>query len=183
MGQFTFTKTKIDGAQVIEPRRFGDSRGYFMETYNHDDFSANGIDVQFIQDNQSKSVKGVLRGMHFQTRKPQCKLVRVIKGQVFDVAMDIRPESVTYGQWEGVLLTDDNFKQFYIPAGCAHGFLVLSDEAEFVYKCTDVYDPGFEGGLAYNDPSFNVEWPISEDMILMLSDKDMKYDPFNLNIK
>lgn len=175
MGKFIFTKTKIDGVCIIEPTVFGDERGYFMETYNYNDFKAVGLNMTFVQDNQSKSTKGVLRGLHFQTSHPQGKLVRVTKGEVYDVAVDIDKSSPTYGDYVGVILSEENKKQFYIPAGMAHGFLVLSDEAEFCYKCTDFYDPIGEGGIMWNDPDVNIEWPIGEDMTIKLSDKDKKH--------
>ena len=149
----------IEGLCVIEPKVFGDSRGYFVETYNKQDMVAEGLDMEFVQDNQSQSTKGVLRGLHFQKQYPQGKLVRVTKGCVFDVAVDLRTGSKTYGKWFGVELSEDNFKQFYIPEGFAHGFLVLSDIAVFCYKCTDFYHPGDEGGLAWNDPEIGVDWP------------------------
>ena len=149
----------IAGLKVIEPAVFGDARGYFMETYNYNDFKEAGIDCEFVQDNQSSSTKGVLRGLHFQKEFPQGKLVRVVKGSVFDVAVDLRSDSETYGKWFGVELTEENKKQFYIPEGFAHGFLVLSDLAEFCYKCTDFYHPGDEGGLAWNDPEIGIKWP------------------------
>ena len=178
MGKFKFEKTSIEGVVVIEPTVFGDERGWFMETYNEQEFKENGIDVQFVQDNQSKSTKGVLRGLHFQTRHPQGKLVRVVKGEVFDVAVDIREDSPTYGKWEGIVLSEDNRKQFFIPAGLAHGFLVLSEEAEFVYKCTDFYDPQGEGGLLWNDETIGIEWPIEEGMEIKLSQKDQNHPKF-----
>lgn len=149
----------IQGLCIIEPAVHGDSRGYFMETYNQKDMEAAGLSMQFVQDNQSCSRKGVLRGLHFQKEFPQGKLVRAIKGSVFDVAVDLRKESGTFGKWFGVELTEENKKQFYIPEGFAHGFLVLSEVAEFCYKCTDFYHPGDEGGLAWNDPKIGVEWP------------------------
>ena len=149
----------IQGLCIIEPAIHGDSRGYFMETYNQNDMAAAGLNMVFVQDNQSCSVKGVLRGLHYQKEFPQGKLVRVIKGKVFDVAVDLRRDSETYGKWYGVELTEDNKKQFYIPQGFAHGFLVLSDIAEFCYKCTDFYHPGDEGGLAWNDPKIGITWP------------------------
>ena len=144
---------------MIEPTVHGDARGYFMETYNQQDMHEEGLDMVFVQDNQSCSTKGVLRGLHFQKEFPQGKLVRVIKGSVFDVAVDLRSDSDTYGKWFGIELTEENKKQFYIPEGFAHGFLVLSDVAEFCYKCTDFYHPGDEGGLAWNDPEIGIEWP------------------------
>ena len=159
MGKITVTKTHIDGLVVIEPKVFGDNRGYFMETYNQNDMAEAGLNMVFVQDNQSMSTKGVLRGLHFQKKYPQGKLVRAIKGRVFDVAVDLREGSETYGKWYGVELSDENKKQFYIPEGFAHGFLVLSDTAEFCYKCTDFYHPSDEGGLAWNDPEIGIEWP------------------------
>ena len=141
MGQFQFTKTGIEGLVVVEPKVFGDNRGYFMETYNYNDFKAAGLDMVFVQDNQSKSKKGVLRGLHFQKKNPQGKLVRVVSGEVYDVAVDLRRGSDTYGKWYGVLLSAENKKQFYVPEGFAHGFVVMSETAEFVYKCTRFYDP------------------------------------------
>jgi dTDP-4-dehydrorhamnose 3,5-epimerase len=174
MGQFNFIKCDIEGLYIIEPKCFGDNRGYFMETYNYEDFKSAGLDQIFVQDNQSKSIKGVLRGLHFQKDNPQGKLVRVISGQVFDVAVDLRMNSKTYGKWHGVVLSDENKKQFYIPVGFAHGFLVLSEEAEFAYKCTDFYHPEDEGGILWNDPDLDINWPLEEDMELMLSEKDRK---------
>lgn len=161
MGQIKVEKNAggIEGLCVIEPKVFGDNRGYFVETYNKQDMVAEGLDMEFVQDNQSQSTKGVLRGLHFQKQYPQGKLVRVTKGCVFDVAVDLRTGSKTYGKWFGVELSEDNFKQFYIPEGFAHGFLVLSDIAVFCYKCTDFYHPGDEGGLAWNDPEIGVDWP------------------------
>jgi dTDP-4-dehydrorhamnose 3,5-epimerase len=174
MGQFKFIQTSIQGLYVIEPKIFTDSRGYFMETYNYEDFKDAGLDIIFVQDNQSKSKKGVLRGMHFQTKHTQGKLVRVVKGEVFDVAVDLRKESKTYGQWHGVYLNEENKKQFYVPQGFAHGFLVISDEAEFVYKCTDVYHPEYEDGIAWNDPDINIQWPLDKIEKILLSEKDRK---------
>ena len=161
MGQIQVQKNVggIEGLCIIEPAVHGDNRGYFMETYNQNDMHEAGLDMVFVQDNQSMSVKGVLPGLHFQKQFPQGKLVRVIRGSVFDVAVDLREESPTRGKWFGVELTAENHKQFYIPEGFAHGFLVLSDVAEFCYKCTDFYHPGDEGGLAWNDPKIGVEWP------------------------
>lgn len=159
MGQIKLTPCPIEGLYIIEPTVHGDSRGYFMETWSARDMAQAGLDVQFVQDNQSMSVKGVLRGLHFQKQYPQGKLVRVIRGRVFDVAVDLRSGSATFGQWYGVELTEENKKQFYIPQGFAHGFLVLSDTAEFCYKCTDFYHPGDEGGLAWNDPAIGIQWP------------------------
>ncbi len=161
MGQIKVEKNVggIEGLCVIEPAVHGDNRGYFMETYSLRDMQENGLGMVFVQDNQSMSVKGVLRGLHFQKQFPQGKLVRVIRGSVFDVAVDLREGSATFGKWFGVELTEENKKQFYIPEGFAHGFLVLSDTAEFCYKCTDFYHPGDEGGLAWNDPKIGIEWP------------------------
>lgn len=159
MGQIKVTKCPIEGLYIIEPAVHGDNRGYFMETYNQRDMQENGLNMVFVQDNQSMSVKGVLRGLHFQKQYPQGKLVRVIKGRVFDVAVDLRAGSETYGKWYGVELTEENKKQFYISEGFAHGFLVLSETAEFCYKVTDFYHPGDEGGLAWNDPAIGIEWP------------------------
>ena len=185
MGKFNFIKTDIDGVIIVEPTAYGDSRGYFMETYQREDFVKGGIDVEFVQDNQSMSTKGVLRGLHFQKQFPQSKLVRCIKGEVFDVAVDLRPGSPTYGKWEGVLLTEENKRQFFIPKNFAHGFLVLSDYAEFAYKCTDFYHPGDEGGLAYNDPEIGIDWPFEEGVELIISEKDKKWsglkDTFKFN--
>ena len=160
MGQIKAEKNAggIEGLCIIEPAVHGDSRGYFMETYNQNDMRENGLDMVFVQDNQSRSSKGVLRGLHFQKQFPQGKLVRVIRGSVFDVAVDLRKSSQTYGKWFGVELTEENKKQFYIPEGFAHGFLVLSDIAEFCYKCTDFYHPGDEGGIAWNDPEIGIDW-------------------------
>ena len=159
MSNFKIEKCPIDGLYIIEPRCFGDSRGYFMETYNLKELSEAGLDAVFVQDNQSMSVKGVLRGLQFQKEHPQGKLVRVIKGTVFDVAVDIRKNSRSFGKWYGVELSEENKKQFYIPEGFAHGFLVLSETAEFCYKCTDFYHPEDEGGLAWDDPDIGIEWP------------------------
>ena len=170
-----FIKTDIEGVWIIEPRRFGDSRGYFMESFKKSEFEANVGSVDFVQDNESFSTKGVLRGLHFQKQFPQDKLVRAIRGEVFDVAVDLRGGSETFGKWHGEKLSAENKKQFYIPEGFAHGFLVLSDEAEFAYKCTDFYRPGDEGGLAWNDPEIGVEWPIEEGMELIISEKDKKW--------
>ena len=159
MGQIKVTKCPIEGLYVIEPTVHGDARGYFMETYSLRDMQEAGLNMTFVQDNQSMSGKGVLRGLHFQKEHPQGKLVRVIKGRVFDVAVDLRTGSATFGQWYGVELTEENHKQFYISEGFAHGFLVLSDTAEFCYKCTDFYRPDDEGGLAWNDPAIGIRWP------------------------
>ena len=193
MGQIKVEKNVggIEGLCVIEPTVHGDSRGYFMETYNQNDMQQADLNMVFVQDNQSMSVKGVLRGLHFQKQYPQGKLVRVIRGSVFDVAVDLRAQSKTYGKWFGVELTEENKKQFYIPEGFAHGFLVLSDTAEFCYKCTDFYHPGDEGGLAWNDPKIGIQWPelvgeyrgsasaewykMSDGTPLNMSEKDQKW--------
>ena len=175
MGKITVTPCDIEGLYVIEPTVFKDERGYFVETYNQNDMKEAGLDMVFVQDNQSMSTRGVLRGLHFQKQFPQGKLVRVVRGKVFDVAVDLRSDSKTYGKWFGVELSAENMKQFYIPEGFAHGFLVLSDEAEFCYKCTDFYHPGDEGGLAWNDPEIGVEWPLEEVVDLIISEKDQKW--------
>ncbi len=180
-GNFTFTQTSIPGVVVVDVKSYGDSRGYFMETYKQPDFVAGGIDADFVQDNQSSSTKGVLRGLHFQIEHPQAKLVRVVRGTVFDVAVDLRPGSATFGQWEGAVLSAKNHRQLFIPRGFAHGFLVLSDEAEFCYKCDDIYHPGDEGGLMWNDPAIGIVWPALEgdDVFdpskLTLSEKDQHH--------
>ena len=199
MGQIKVQKNAggIEGLCVIEPAVHGDSRGYFMETYNQNDMAEEGLNMVFVQDNQSCSSKGVLRGLHFQKQFPQGKLVRVIKGRVFDVAVDLRKDSQTYGKWFGIELTEENKKQFYIPEGFAHGFLVLSDIAEFCYKCTDFYHPGDEGGLAWNDPNIGIDWAsmgvkgeykgsasaegytLEDGTPLNLSDKDQKWQGIN----
>ena len=193
MGQITVEKNVggIEGLCVITPAVHGDNRGYFMETYSQRDMAEAGINITFVQDNQSCSTKGVLRGLHFQKLYPQTKLVRAIKGSVFDVAVDLRTDSATYGKWYGVLLTEENKKQFLIPKGFAHGFLVLTDIAEFCYKCDDFYHANDEGGLAWNDPEIGIEWPelvgeykgtpsaegytLTDGTPLNLSDKDQKW--------
>ena len=173
-GNFNFIETKIKDLYIIEPKVFGDDRGYFMESYNRRDFVEAGLDMRFVQDNESKSKKGVLRGMHFQTKFTQGKLVRVIQGEVYDVAVDLRKGSPTYGAWEGILLSSENKKQFYVPEGFAHGFLVLSDEAVFNYKCTNLYSPEYDGGLLWNDPEVGIEWPLDGIDEIILSEKDKK---------
>ena len=173
MGNFKFSETKIKDVYIIEPTAFGDRRGYFMESYNQQDFDNAGLRYRFVQDNQSSSSKGVLRGLHFQKTYPQAKLVRVLRGKVFDVAVDLRENSETYGQWVGAILSAEDKRQFLIPRGFAHGFLVLSDYAEFSYKCDDFYHPEDEGGIIWNDPDVAVEWPDIGSVIL--SDKDMKH--------
>ena len=191
MGQITVKKCPIEGLYIIQPAVHGDSRGYFMETYNKQDLEAAGLDLNFVQDNQSMSVKGVLRGLHFQKEYPQGKLIRVIRGRVFDVAVDLRKGSATYGKWFGLELSEENKTQFYISEGFAHGFLVLSETAELCYKCTDFYRPGDEGGLAWNDPAIGIAWPelvgsysgsaagegyaLSDGTPITLSEKDMKW--------
>lgn len=191
MSQIKVTKCPIEGLYVIEPAVHGDNRGYFMETYNQQDMAEHGLNMVFVQDNQSMSVKGVLRGLHLQKEHPQGKLVRVIQGRVFDVAVDMRPGSPTFRQWYGIELTAENKKQFYISEGFAHGFLVLSDTAEFCYKVTDFYHPGDELGFAWNDPAIGVKWPevvgqyqgtaspegytMADGTPLRLSDKDTRY--------
>lgn len=192
MTQIKVTEASIKGLYIIEPEVHGDERGYFLESYNFHDMSEVGLDMKFVQDNQSMSKKGVLRGLHYQKEYPQGKLVRVLKGRVFDVAVDLRPNSNTYGEWFGVELSDDNFKQFYIPEGFAHGFLVLSDYAVFAYKVTDFYHPNDEGGIAWNDPEIGIEWPeislsknnsgeeyykLKDGTPISLSDKDKNWGP------
>ncbi len=177
-GNFTFYGTSIEGVKVVDVKLYGDARGGFMETYRKENFVAGGIDASFVQDNQSYSVQGVLRGLHFQIEHPQAKLVRVISGTVFDVAVDLRGGSPTWGQWEGVVLSAENRRQFFVPRGFAHGFLVLSETAEFCYKCDDIYHPGDEGGIMWNDPELGIEWPafLGEKTLdpakVILSDKD-----------
>ncbi|HRR77924.1 MAG TPA: dTDP-4-dehydrorhamnose 3,5-epimerase [Ruminococcus sp.] len=171
MSNFTFNETKIKGVYIIDVKTYGDNRGYFMETYKESDFKEAGLDYNFVQDNQSSSRKGVLRGLHFQKTHPQAKLVRVLKGEVFDVAVDLRKDSPTYGQWVGVVLSEENKRQFMIPRGFAHGFVVMSDYAEFAYKCDDLYHPEDEGGIMWNDPAIGIEWPEVGEVILSEKDK------------
>ena len=191
MGKIEVEKAPIEGLYIITPAVYGDGRGYFSETYNQQDMIAAGLTMNFVQDNESVSTKGVLRGLHFQKTHPQGKLVRVMEGRVFDVVVDLRQNSPTFGQWFGVELTEDNHKQFYISPGFAHGFLVLSERAKFAYKCTDFYHPEDEGGLAWNDPDIGIEWPelsgtyngtpdgagwhLSDNTPLNLSEKDKKW--------
>ncbi|MBQ7584254.1 MAG: dTDP-4-dehydrorhamnose 3,5-epimerase [Lachnospiraceae bacterium] len=177
MGKISAETCEIEGLRVITPQLFGDERGYFMETYNYNDFKAVGIDGVFVQDNQSSSTKGVLRGLHFQIEHPQDKLVRVVRGEVFDVAVDLRKGSPTFGKWFGVVLSEQNRKQFYIPKNFAHGFMVLSDTAEFCYKCTDFYHPGDEGGLPYDDKDIGIVWP-DTDAELNINDRDRGWPSF-----
>lgn len=172
MGNFIFNKTDIEGVYIIDVKAFGDKRGYFMETYKESDFVEAGLNYKFVQDNQSSSTRGVLRGLHFQKTHPQAKLVRVLSGEVYDVAVDLRKGSKTYGKYVGALLSAENHRQFMIPRGFAHGFVVISETAEFAYKCDDVYHPEDEGGLIYNDPDIAIDWP--EVGELNLSDKDLK---------
>lgn len=179
MGKFKKRETGIEGLYVIEPTVFEDNRGFFMETYNKKDFEEIGITTEFIQDNHSKSVKGVLRGLHFQKEFPQAKLVKVIKGEVYDIAVDLRKESKTYGKYYGIILTEQNKLQFYIPRGFAHGFLVLSEEAEFTYKCDELYHPNDEGGIIWNDKTINIEWPLDKIENIIQSDKDKNWDGIN----
>jgi dTDP-4-dehydrorhamnose 3,5-epimerase len=175
---FTFKRCPIEGLYEIQPKVFGDSRGYFFEVYSERDFKEAGLSMSFVQDNQSRSVRGVLRGLHFQKTHPQGKLVRVIEGEVFDVAVDLRPGSPTRGRWHGVTLSGETQNQFYIPEGFAHGFLVLSQTAVFAYKCTDFYYPEDEGGLFWNDPALGIAWP-DPGMEYVLSDKDKKLPGFD----
>lgn len=171
MGNFTFNETKIKDVYIIDVKTYGDNRGYFMETYKESDFKQAGLNYNFVQDNQSSSRKGVLRGLHFQKAHPQAKLVRVLKGEVFDVAVDLRKNSPTYGQWVGVVLSEENKRQFMIPRGFAHGFVVMSDYAEFAYKCDELYHPEDEGGIMWNDPAIGIEWPEVGKIILSEKDK------------
>ncbi|MFT6330320.1 MAG: dTDP-4-dehydrorhamnose 3,5-epimerase [Bermanella sp.] len=169
-------QTKLKDCVIIEPRVFGDHRGFFMETFQADRYREQaGISLPFVQDNHSRSAKGVLRGLHFQKTKPQGKLVRVVSGEVYDVAVDIRPDSPSFGLWEGAILSEENKRQFWVPPGFAHGFVVLSDTADFEYKCTDYYDPADEGSLIWNDPAMAISWPLDNPI---LSDKDSKAPTF-----
>ena len=174
MGNFNFIATKIPDLYIIEPKVFGDDRGYFMESYSQKDFAEAGLTMTFVQDNESKSRKGVLRGLHFQTKQTQGKLVRVTQGEVWDVAVDLRKGSPTYGQWEGVYLSAENKRQFYVPEGFAHGFVVTSEEAIFNYKCTDFYAPEYDSGLLWNDEDVAIKWPLEGLGEILLSEKDQK---------
>ena len=174
MGKITVETCDIEGLYIITPTVFGDHRGYFMETYNKEDYVAAGIEVEFVQDNQSASKQGVLRGLHYQTKYAQDKLVRVLKGEVFDVAVDLRPGSKTYGKWHGVLLSEENKKQFFVPKGFAHGFLVTSEYAEFSYKCSDFYHPEYDAGILWSDEEIGIEWPIPDGVEVLVSEKDAK---------
>ncbi|MFI3266969.1 MAG: dTDP-4-dehydrorhamnose 3,5-epimerase [Rikenellaceae bacterium] len=182
MGKFSTISTPIDGLLIIEPTVFGDSRGFFMETYTKRDFQQIGIESEFVQDNHSCSSKGVLRGLHFQRNNPQGKLIRVVSGSVYDVAVDLRTESKSFGQWFSIILSSENKRQFYIPPRFAHGFLVLEDNTEFVYKCTEYYDPQSDAGLLWNDKDINVDWKLEEfglsENQILLSDKDIKQPLF-----
>ena len=180
MGKLQVETCHIEGLKVLTPQVFSDSRGYFIETYNERDAQAAGIEVTFVQDNQSGSRRGVLRGLHFQKEHPQDKLVRVLRGEVFDVAVDLRPGSETFGQWYGVLLSEENKKQFFVPKNFAHGFLVVSETAEFAYKCSDFYHPEDEGGIPWDDPDIGVDWPLSalNGAEVILSDKDRVHPSF-----
>ena len=174
MGKFNFIETEIEDLLIIESTVFGDDRGFFMETYNQAEFAESGFLHRFVQDNHSKSKKGVLRGLHMQVHNPQGKMVRVIKGEVYDVAVDMRCSSSTFGKYKGIVLSEKNKLQFYVPEGFAHGFLVLSDEAEFVYKCTRPYDPSDELGIIYNDRDIGIDWPYPNGMNPLLSKKDIE---------
>jgi len=176
MGKFTFTQTPIEGVVVVEPAALGDSRGYFMETYNRQDFVTAGIDSVFVQDNQSLSRKGILRGLHAQKNHPQAKLVRVLSGAVFDVCVDVRPGSATFGAWYGAELSEENRRQLFVPRGLLHGFLVLSESAVLAYKCDDFYHSEDEVGLIWNDPAVGIEWPLDGIGAPVLSDKDTKWE-------
>lgn len=178
-GNFTFSPTSIDGVVVVDTKSYGDARGSFMETYKRPDFVAGGIGAGFVQDNQSSSVRGVLRGLHFQINHPQAKLVRVVEGEVFDVCVDLRAGSPTFGQWEGVVLSAENRRQFFIPRGFAHGFYVLSESAVFAYKCDDVYHPNDEGGIRWDDERIGVDWPLLEGCDIILSEKDRHHPSFS----
>lgn len=183
MGKFQFEKCgDFEGLYLIQPGVFGDARGYFMETYNYNDFKEAGLDMVFVQDNQSRSTKGVLRGLHFQKEHTQGKLVRVISGEVFDVVVDIRKGSKTFGKWFGVTLSAEKKNMFYVPKGFAHGFYVLSETAEFFYKCTDFYDPSSEAGIPWNDENIGIDWPIPEGVTPILAKKDTEYPAFSKNI-
>lgn len=172
MSSFSFTETMIKDVYIVDVKRYGDYRGYFMETYKEEDFFAAGLKYRFVQDNQSSSRRGVLRGLHFQKAFPQAKLVRVLKGEVFDVAVDLRKNSESYGQWVGVVLSEENRRQFMIPRGFAHGFVVMSDHAEFAYKCDERYHPEDEGGILWNDPDIGIEWPEVGEVILSEKDRN-----------
>ena len=175
IGNFTFNETEIKDVYTIDVKKYGDNRGYFMETYKESDFKAAGLDYNFVQDNQSKSKAGVLRGLHFQKTYPQAKLVRVLEGEVFDVAVDLRKNSPTYGKWVGVILSAEKGNMFMIPRGFAHGFVVLTKTATFAYKCDELYHPEDEGGIMWNDPEIGIVWPYDGEPLL--SEKDKKHPP------
>ena len=185
MNNFEIIKTPIKDLVIIQPKIFGDSRGFFQETYNKKSFAEHGLTMEFVQDNHSKSRKGVLRGLHFQTKFTQGKLVRVVKGSVYDVAVDLRKDSKTYGQWYGVILTGENKTMFYIPEGFAHGFITLEDDTEFLYKCTDLYSPEYDSGILWSDETIGIDWRLEEFGIspdeLTISEKDMKQQKFDRN--
>ncbi|BAZ99770.1 MULTISPECIES: dTDP-4-dehydrorhamnose 3,5-epimerase [Methanothermobacter] len=181
MAEFRFIKTSLDGAIIIEPEVYTDERGYFMETFNEAMFQENGLEVRFVQDNESMSVRGVLRGLHFQREKPQGKLVRVIRGEIFDVAVDLRKNSDTYGEWTGVRLSDENRREFFIPEGFAHGFLALSDECIVNYKCTELYHPEYDSGIPWDDPDIGIDWPLEMVDDLIISEKDRNWKPLREN--
>lgn len=182
VGNFTFNETSIKDVYRIDVKKYGDNRGYFMETYKESDFKAAGLDYNFVQDNQSKSKVGVLRGLHFQKTFPQAKLVRCIEGEVFDVCVDLRENSPTYGKWEGVILSAEKGNMFMVPRGFAHGFVVLSETATFCYKCDELYHPEDEGGIMWNDPKVGIKWPYNGEVLL--SEKDKKHPTLeDANIK
>ena len=185
MNNFEIIKTPIKDLVIIQPKVFGDERGFFQETYNKKSFEEHGLTMEFVQDNHSKSKKGVLRGLHFQTKNVQGKLVRVVKGSVYDVAVDLRKDSETFGQWFGVVLSEENKTMFYVPEGFAHGFLTLEDDTEFLYKCTDLYSPEYDSGILWNDKTINIDWRFEEFGIrleeLTISDKDQKQQEFDVN--
>ncbi|WP_432703746.1 dTDP-4-dehydrorhamnose 3,5-epimerase [Methanothermobacter thermautotrophicus] len=181
MAEFRFIKTSLDGAIIIEPELYTDERGYFMETFNEAVFRENGLKIRFVQDNESMSVRGVLRGLHFQREKPQGKLVRVVRGEIFDVAVDLRKDSETYGEWTGVRLSDENRREFFIPEGFAHGFLTLSDECIVNYKCTELYHPEYDSGIPWDDPDIGIDWPLEMVDDLIISEKDRNWKPLRDN--
>jgi dTDP-4-dehydrorhamnose 3,5-epimerase len=178
MGKFARTETGVEGLVLLETTLFGDERGFFMETYNERAFAELGIAAIFVQDNHSRSARGVLRGLHFQKKHPQGKLVRVVRGSVYDVAVDLRRSSATFGKWFGAVLSEENRLQLYIPEGFAHGFLTLEDGTEFLYKCTDFYHPEDEGGIRWNDPTLAISWPLPEGAEPLLSPKDRTWPLF-----
>lgn len=178
MAKIIVTDTPIEGVKVIEPKVFVDERGYFIETFNKNELIENGINVEFVQDNQSKSVKNTLRGLHFQIKYPQDKLVRVLNGELFDVVVDIRKNSKSFGKWFGIFLSEENHKQLFIPKGLAHGFFVTSESAVFSYKCSEFYHPEDEGGIIWNDSSISIDWPIDDENMVIISEKDKKWNTF-----